>query len=139
MLATYHGSWYIEIMKIPILKLEAFFKKRHEIHTVLIYGSVAKNRIRKSSDIDFAIFFQKNIKDVLAIQLSINAVLDKICQKETDILILNTASPHIAFRAIKEGKIIFQKSNRSPWNQFVVKTIGMNEDLELLYKKVSHG
>ena len=125
-------------MILPISHLKKFFQQRSEIHTALIYGSYAKNRLKKDSDIDFAIFLKHSPKNI-DYQLSLSLALDKICHRETDILILNMASPHIAFRAIREGKIIFQRKDRSPWSRFVVKTINMNEDMELLYRKVRHG
>ena len=125
--------------KLPIKKLTELFVKRQEIHTVLVYGSVAKARVRQSSDIDFAILLSEKPKDGFVYASKLGAVLEDQCGRETDILILNSASPHIAFRAIKEGKMIYQKKNRSLWNAFVVKTISMNEDMEILYRKVSRG
>ncbi len=126
-------------MTLPIEKFKTFFSKHPEIHTALIFGSHAKNRVRKSSDLDIALLITptKKITSHWEYATGIGLKLQDFCHQEVDILILNQASPHIAFRAIKEGKIIFQRPDRSVWNAFVVKTISMNEDMEILYRKVS--
>ena len=126
---------------LPIEKIKELFNQRLEINTVLVFGSFVKDRVQKSSDIDFAILLHpdqlpKNIFDYSA---KLGICLEEICGRETDILILNTSSPHIAFRAVKEGEVIYQHSNHSFWNSFVVKTISMNEDMEILYRKIKHG
>ena len=125
--------------KILLDKLKSFAGQRPEIHTVLVYGSFAKNRKRPSSDIDIALLLKDKIKNHIDYKINISRELDTVLNYETDVLILNFASPHIAFRAIKEGKIAFQNQEKSLWNQFVVKTISMNEDMEILYRKVRHG
>jgi len=120
-------------------KICNFFSKLNEVHTVLIYGSVAKNRQREKSDLDIALLLQKDFKNPLNYQINISRKLDDQLGYETDVLLLNYASPHIAFRAIQEGKIVFQRTNKTLWNSFVVKTISMNEDMEILYRKVRRG
>ena len=125
--------------RILLEKLRQFISQKQEIHTALVFGSLAKNRKRHGSDIDIALLLKREIKNSIDYKINISRELDNILNFETDILILNNASPHIAFRAIKEGKIVFQHESKSLWNQFVVKTISMNEDMEILYRKVRHG
>ena len=125
----------------PIEKIKNYFNQKPEIHTALVFGSFSKDRVQKSSDIDFAILLHpdklpKNHLDYIS---ELGLSLEDICGRETDVLILNTASPHIAYRAIKEGKVIYQHSNRSFWNAFVVRTLNMNEDMEILYRKIQRG
>ena len=127
--------------KLPTIdKLKKLFASKKEIHTVLIFGSYAKNKERPDSDLDIGILTKdfKSIPWDYALKLS--KQIDTIVNgPESEVILLNTASPHIAFRAIQEGKIIYQIHPKTLWNLFVVKTISMNEDLEILYRKVSHG
>ncbi len=124
--------------RIFIKKLQAFFQNNGEVNTALIFGSHAKNRIHPHSDIDIAILLKHYRPVKWGKKSKLAAQLDNICHHEVDLLILNQASPHIAYRVIKEGKVIFQK-NQSLWNEFTVKTCSMNEDLKILYKKVGRG
>lgn len=124
---------------LPLDKFKIFFLRHKEIHTVVLFGSHAKRRARTNSDIDIALLLNSNEGVTWDYKSNLSLKLEEMCHQEVDVLILNQASPHIAFRAIKEGKIIFQRSNRSLWNAFVVKTISMNEDMEILYRKVQHG
>lgn len=132
------GPIIFKCVELPIKKLKTFFSKQKEIHTAILFGSFAKNRIRSSSDIDFALLWDKKYLVSWTRQVNLSLTLEDICRREVDIVILNSASPHLAFRAIHEGKILFQR-NRSFWNEFVVKIIRMNEDMEILYRKTAHG
>jgi len=124
--------------RLPLKKLERFFSSCPEIDTALLYGSFAKGRIRPSSDIDIAVLLCENRPDSWDYLAKLSVALQEICPREVEVILLNQASPHLAFRAIQEGKIIFQR-NRALWTRFVVKTISMNEDLEILYRKVGRG
>jgi uncharacterized protein len=121
---------------VDFSKLKQIFQSRPEIDTVVLFGSAAKGRLRKDSDLDFAFLLSKKDENSFEYASKLAGELDEVCKRESDVLIFNTASPHIAFRAIKEGKIIYQKNDRRLWNAFVVKTISMNEDMEILYRKV---
>lgn len=123
---------------LPLKKLEHFFSSRPEIDTALLYGSFAKGRVRPSSDVDIAVLLGAKQQDDLNYLAKLSVALQEICPREVEVISLNQASPHLAFRAIQEGKIIFQR-NRARWIRFVVKTISMNEDLEILYRKVGRG
>lgn len=132
-------SIVFNVNHISVHKLALFFQKRKEIHTAFIYGSFAKNRVRPTSDMDIAILITKIPQNDFEYKTKLSLELEHLCGREIDLLILNTASPHIAFRAIKEGKMICQKKNRALWNQFVVRIVQMNEDMEILYRKVGRG
>ena len=120
-------------------KLRAFFSRKKGIHTALLFGSFATNRVRPSSDVDIAVLLEKGVEMPWGDQAKMSLKLDGICHREVDLVILNTAAPHLAFRAIREGKILFQKKNHLFWNQFVVRTFSMNEDMKILYAKVGRG
>ncbi len=124
--------------EVPVKKLKSLFSKRPEINTAVLFGSCSKGRGRKGSDVDIAILLNEYRFVPWEYKSKLTDGLEKICDREIDLLILNEASPHIAYRVVKEGKILFQK-NQSFWSQFVVKTISMNEDMEILYRKVGRG
>lgn len=124
--------------ELPIKKLKFIFSRHPEINTAVLFGSYSKGRNQKKSDVDIAILLNHYRSVPWKYKSKLMDEVEKVCDREVDLLILNEASPHIAYRAVKEGKILFQK-NQSFWSQFVVKTISMNEDMEILYRKVGRG
>lgn len=125
-------------IEIPIKKLKSFFSERKEINTAIVFGSFAKGRMHADSDIDIAILLRRKIPDVFDHQAKLSIDLEHLMGREVDVIILNTASPHLAFRATREGKIIYQRDQRI-WSQFIVRNLRENEDMEILYRKVSRG
>lgn len=123
---------------LPFERLRRFFSGKEEINTAILFGSFTKNRVRKTSDVDIGILLKTYEHFPWEYQTKLAVELEKIVNAEVDLLILNHVSPHIAYRAIKEGKILFQR-NQSFWSQFIVKTISMNEDMEILHRKVKRG
>lgn len=82
---------------IPILK-------RYGVRRAAVFGSFARNRTRKSSDIDILVDIRKNISllDFIGLKLEIEEALGK----KVDLVEYNTIKPLIKERVIKEQLVI---------------------------------
>lgn len=82
---------------IPILK-------RYGVRRAAVFGSFARNRTRKSSDIDILVDIQKDISllDFIGLKLEIEEALGK----KVDLVEYNTIKPLIKERVIKEQLVI---------------------------------
>jgi predicted nucleotidyltransferase len=113
-----------------ISKIIEFFSKNDEILLAFLFGSFIENRITDESDVDLAILFRKpNASYIIEIKNSIS----EITGKDTDIVILNSASPIIKMQALKRG-ILLKKVNDSVYNEFFLRTLKEYDDLKTVRK-----
>ncbi|MDN3513709.1 MAG: nucleotidyltransferase domain-containing protein [Candidatus Brocadia sp.] len=108
-------------------KLKCYFEKRKDISMAFLFGSWAKCQGGIDSDVDIAIYFEPNRNilewektdfwsdDEKAIWLDI----EKIIEKEVDLLVLNRAAPTIADSALKGIPIIIK--NRNLYMEFLLR------------------
>ncbi len=95
-------------------KLEPVFKK-YPILFAYLFGSYAKARVRKKSDVDIAVFFDRRIqekqRDSLRgeIRESVAHILKKYDQ--IDIVALNDVYPLLEKEIIYNGKLIYSKDD----------------------------
>lgn len=102
------------------------FKKNGAVFAYL-FGSYAKGRVTKLSDIDFAVYL-KNYSDSFDIQLKIMDQLGGILKIEKiDVVILNEAPPLLAHQAATSGKVILDKDPELRFS-FEGKTLQTIED-----------
>lgn len=82
---------------IPILK-------RYGVRRAAVFGSFARNQMRKSSDIDILVDIRKNISllDFVGLKLEIEEALGK----KVDIVEYNTIKPAIKEKVIREQLVI---------------------------------
>lgn len=82
---------------IPILK-------RYDVSRAAVFGSFARNQMRRNSDIDILIDIKKNISllDFVGLKLEIEEVLGK----KVDLVEYETIKPLIKERIIKEQLVI---------------------------------
>ena len=113
-----------------ISKIIEFFSKNDEILLAFLFGSFIENRITDESDVDLAILFRKpNASYIIDIKNSISEITDK----NTDIVILNSASPIIKMQALKRGRLL-KKVNDSVYNDFFLRTLKEYDDLKTVRK-----
>lgn len=84
-----------------IARLKEFLESDANVCFAFIFGSYAKGRQKKGSDIDIAIYF-KNIPEGIDLLYFINALSDLI-NKEMDLVVLNNASAFLRHQVIKYG------------------------------------
>jgi hypothetical protein len=113
-----------------ISKIIEFFSKNDEILLAFLFGSFIENRFTDESDVDLAILFRKpNVSYIIEIKNSIS----EITGKDTDIVILNSASPIIKMQALKRGRLL-KKANDSIYNEFFLRTLKEYDDLKIVRK-----
>jgi len=114
--------------------LEKFFSKRKEIKFAYLFGSLAKGKNNKLSDIDIAVFVDKKLiyekKHSYGYKASlITDLMSELNTDKIDLVILNEATPLLAHRVIRDGILIYCKDDRARIN-FQVRTIHEYIDTE---------
>lgn len=88
--------------------LKEFFKDREDIIMAFLFGSVAKGKSMKESDIDIAVYF-KNYDEKLVFKLWND--LEDLLKKDVDLVVLNIANATIAWEALRGEKIVVNDEN----------------------------
>jgi len=95
--------------EINLTALKQFFEEEKNIMFVILFGSYAKKKQNKNSDIDLAIYL--NIKDKIQRAKKRNIFIAKllhILNKKIDLVILNDIQDNFLLHDIlKEGKLIY--------------------------------
>ncbi len=129
-------------MKSTENKIIAYFSTETDVNAVYLFGSETSGRTHEESDIDIAILFhdgnEPDIDRVLAIQDKLTSLLS--C--ETDIVVLNGASPIIRMQVLRKGKKLLERDHRA-YSRFFVRTIKEYDDLKrvraVIEKKIMRG
>jgi len=97
----------LDIKSEIVKKAIQFFKYRKEVVAVYLFGSYARDKARKESDIDLAVLFKNEetprqfmLKKEFTIELS------RILRKDLHILIMNNAGEQALFQIFKSGQCI---------------------------------
>ncbi|HOJ11768.1 MAG TPA: nucleotidyltransferase domain-containing protein [Clostridiales bacterium] len=101
-----------------------------------IFGSYAQRVIRTDSDIDIAIYLEKE----LAVEnyLEIKVDLTEACKREIDLIILNDATPLLKYEIYKNSILLFSR-DKAIETSYKVKTLfeynDMKKYLDLYYDR----
>lgn len=94
-----------------IKELKRFLQQEEGILFCYLFGSQATGTSISKSDIDIGLFFDKDqVDDFFEKRLELIGEISKILKKDADIVVLNTASSFLRYVVLKEGKIIFERS-----------------------------
>src|SRR5690242_17951895 len=97
--------------------LIAYLSADPNVVAVVLFGSAVTGRLRAESDIDLAVLFvHGHVPDDFAL-LALRGELEQIARRDVDLIVLNGASPIIAYQAIKNGQLLFCRDQRA-YNQF---------------------
>jgi hypothetical protein len=113
-------------------EIKAFLGKRHEVLLAFIFGSFTENRLTRESDVDVAILF-RNTPDYSLI-VDIMDGISEISGRDTDIVVLNNASPIVKMQILKKGWVLKNDSERI-YNDFFLRTIKEYDDLKMVRKE----
>ena len=94
-----------------IEKLSAYFNTKSEIIAVYLFGSYAKGKEHRSSDIDIGLLF--NTRDPALIKKKMDMVmidLSRILRKDIHPVILNLAGEELLRQVFQKGKCILVKN-----------------------------
>lgn len=101
-----------------IKKLEIYFKGRDDVAFAYLFGSVAEEATHAESDIDIGVYF---IPKTSRLEYESNSEypgesqiwsdLEKITNRETDLVILNRAAATVFFAVINRGLKLFSRND----------------------------
>lgn len=117
-------------------ELSKALQKFEEIAFAYVFGSSQNEIVNEGSDIDIAVYFIKNEKD-LGLRLQIIAELEKIIPSFSnyDLVVLNSANSILAMQAI-QGKLLFVKNDyKNLYASFYSLTCRQYEDDSFWMKK----
>jgi predicted nucleotidyltransferase len=94
------------------------FKNYGNILAVYLFGSQARNKENKYSDVDIAVLFDNSVKkeEYINLQIEIMNNLNRRLDKEADVIILNRASLFLKYHILKEGIKIYEREKRNEHN-----------------------
>ncbi|MDZ7261490.1 MAG: nucleotidyltransferase domain-containing protein [candidate division KSB1 bacterium] len=93
-------------------RLKGYFTKRPEVLFAYLFGSQAKGRSHRFSDIDVAIFVDYNLCQPQNFGYEAYVIADLMQVLKTndvDLVILNEASPLLSHQVIKYGRLVFSR------------------------------
>jgi len=94
-------------------KLPSFFSAKREITFAYLFGSVAKGSAGKLSDIDIAVFINPMylpLDSGYGYKSELLVELQAVLAGEVDLVILNSASTMLKFQVLKNGALIYCRS-----------------------------
>ncbi|MBU2634845.1 DUF86 domain-containing protein [Patescibacteria group bacterium] len=106
-----------------IKKLREYFKKRKDVVMAFVFGSFAKGRQMKESDVDVAVYFkseQENFKKEDEIWSDINKIIQN---KEVHLVCLNNAPATLISDVFKTGIPLVIKDKKLYWELYLYKTL----------------
>lgn len=99
-------------------KLENYFNKREDVVMAFLFGSHAKGRVHKESDVDIAVYIKSKARVEIEAEnqykseSEIWSNVEKIVGGEVDLLILNRASSSVCDVVVRTGIPIIVKDRR---------------------------
>ena len=112
-LMLYSASRARAKMKPEIIrKIAVFFQDRPEVNAVYVFGSYARGREQKGSDLDLAILLDYGVvRRLNELKKEYVVHLSRILRKDLHLVILNNAGEEVVAQVFKYGQCIF---NREP-------------------------
>jgi len=96
-----------EVISILKNNLNALLEK-YNIKLIYIFGSYAKGKNDKNSDLDIAVLLEKGYNPLDKLSL-IGDFIDIFKRNDIDLVILNDANPVLEHQVIKYGKLVYMK------------------------------
>lgn len=112
--------------------IKSFFKDKHNVQLVFLFGSYASKQMKTSSDVDIGVLFEKKPSFHELNDLKEN--LSEVLKKDIDLVALNNASPIIKMQVIKKGILVFQRF-KNDYSMFYGDTVNQYDDLKNIRKK----
>ena len=114
-------------------KIKQYLSAYNDIAFAFLFGSSGRGEVTTLSDVDIAIYFIRAV-DFYRIN-GLREDLSELLGRETDIVVLNNASPIIRMQVLKKGTLILDL-NRRLYNEFFVDTVKEYDDLKRTRKDI---
>lgn len=88
-----------------------YIRKQEDIISAYLFGSFARGKENKFSDLDIAVYFDSSVVHSELADRQINMITDisKLVRREVDIIALNNASISLRFKIIQTGRCFYEK------------------------------
>ncbi|SHJ54540.1 type VII toxin-antitoxin system MntA family adenylyltransferase antitoxin [Paramaledivibacter caminithermalis] len=100
----------------------------YNIKLMYVFGSYAKDKNNKNSDLDIAVLLEKEYNPIVKLNI-IGDLVEIFKRDDIDLVILNDANPVLRHQIIKHGKILYEDSEETKVN-FEVKVLKEYMDME---------
>src|SRR3989442_10314521 len=105
--------------------------RRREVLAAYVFGSVARRRTRRDSDVDVAVLLARPLRSSRSLPYRLKLMTDlgsALHRSDVEVVILNDASPWLAHRILSTGRLVFERS-ASARVRFQVSTASRYGDL----------
>lgn len=97
----------MELQDIKEALQAAIEESSHDVSAAYLYGSHARGTARANSDVDLAILVLDSAEGTLeSLALDLEGDLEKRLHRPVQLLVLNTASPDLVHRVLRDGKLL---------------------------------
>ncbi|MBS7637466.1 nucleotidyltransferase domain-containing protein [Candidatus Bathyarchaeota archaeon] len=111
-----HIKFERDMLEGAVKELGKLFENEENVLVAYLFGSYLRGDQTSRSDIDIAILLYEVPKKPLEYYLHLINILTEVLGDDVDLTILNLAPPLLKFQIIKNGKIIYCRSDRSRIN-----------------------
>jgi uncharacterized protein len=116
---------------IDLAGMKQYFARQPDIVVAYLFGSVARGRAHKLSDLDVAVLFASEVglDETVERQLQLMGDLEQFADREVQVTVLNRATPLLAYQVVKYGTLLFERS-RAERVAFYVRTLSIYFDFQ---------
>jgi len=110
------------LSEIDIQRIKNYLSKQPDVILAYLFGSVARGKADSLSDIVFAVLLEDGLspETYLERQLQILIDLDQLTKQNAQVILLNRASPMLAYQVIRDGGLLFERSREEKANFEVI-------------------
>ena len=96
-----------------IEKLREYYKNKKEAEFVYLFGSYAKGKSNRKSDIDVAVYLNENVSgEFFEYKMGVVCQLQDLLGKSVDVVILNNAEPILVHQVFRYGVLLKGSESR---------------------------
>lgn len=93
-------------------EVKDYIRAQRDIVVVYLFGSVARGRAIAQSDLDIAVLLADGLDPEATVdrQIHLTSDLSRFSDREVQVTILNRASPMLAYQVVRDGQLLFERS-----------------------------
>lgn len=98
--------------------IHSYFIKQDDVLCVYLFGSVARGREYKHSDVDIAVLLDEGVNKEKYFERKMSFIdgISRCLDKNADIIILNEADDFLKFQVLKNGIRMYERKDRREHN-----------------------